>query len=277
MKSKDDGILVKIGKIVNLQLMLDTDINTLRSLSVIDLLTIDISIHKIRKSLKSISAILYLYEFQFDHSEFLNLKFNIKSLSKHTAFLRENFVYLQVFNKIEDELKAIDKSDLVELRTQFESKYNLMLPGNIVNEETIEKGNEAIFKITDAIQKLHINSERKLLKRRLSKNYQKTQKLYKKLNLHSSSEQYHQFRKWCKRFYFQKTAFKRLGLEKTSKQNKKLYKLTEYLGNEHDLQLFYHYISVHFTKLSKLTLSFFKRKTNNLRKKILELYPEINY
>ena len=277
MKFKDDGIFGKIGKVVSLQLMLEKDINILQPFSGDDLLNMDISIHKIRKSLKSISAILYLYEFQFNQLQFLSLKFSIKSLSKQYAGAREHFVNLQIFYKLEDKLKEIDKSNIAELRTQFELKYNLILQENRIGKEAILNGNEAILKINEAILNLPINSELKLLKNRLLKSYKKSQKLYKRLSLNSSSDQFHEFRKWCKRFYLQQAAFNRLGLNKTYKQNKKLYKLTEYVGKEHDLQLFIKYLSVHFVKLSQLSHSFFKRKTRKLKKKILILYPKIEY
>ena len=200
-----------------------------------------------------------------------------KSLSQQYAGAREHFINLQIFYKLEDELKDIDKSDIAELRSQFEMKYNLILQENMDRKEAIQKGNEAILKINEVILNLPINSELKLLKRRLLNSYQKSQKLYKRLNLHSSSDQFHEFRKWCKRFYLQQAAFNRLGLSKTYKHNKKVYKLTEYLGKEHDLQLFIEYLNVHFPKLSQLSHSFFKRKTKNLRKKILMLYPKIEY
>lgn len=277
MKFKDDGIFDKIGKVVSLQLMLEKDINTLQPFSGDDLLNIDTAIHKIRKSLKSISAILYLYEFQFDQSQFLDLKFSIKSLSKQFAGAREHFINLQIFYTLEDKLKDIDKNDIAELRAQFELNYNLILQENMDRKEAIQKGNEAIQKINEVLLHVPINSELKLLKRRLLNSYQKSQKLYKRLTLNSSSDQFHEFRKWCKRFYLQQAAFNRLGLSKTYKQNKKLYKLTEYLGKEHDLQLFIEYLNVHFTELSQSSHSFFKRKTKNLRKKIFMLYPEIEY
>ncbi len=88
MKLKNDSIFEKIGQTVSLNLMLVKDINTLNAISGEDLLNIDKGIHKIRKSLKSISAILFLYEFQFDQTLYVNWKFNIKSLAKQYEIVR---------------------------------------------------------------------------------------------------------------------------------------------------------------------------------------------
>lgn len=180
MKLKNDSIFEKIGQTVSLNLMLEKDINTLNAFSGEDLLNIDKCIHEIRKSLKSISAILFLYEFQFDQTLYLNWKFNIKSLAKQYEIVREHYVYLQIFSKVEDELKDVKKSDLVEIRNHLESKYNQILHNNFVTRENIRNWNEAILKIIEAIQNLHINSDLKLLKRRLLKSHQKSQKNYKK-------------------------------------------------------------------------------------------------
>lgn len=277
MKLKNRHNLDNIDKVVSLDLMLENDIISIQTISGKDLEIIDKSIHVMRKSLKSISAILFLYEFQIDQSQYLSWKAKIKSISKQYALVREYFIHLQTFNKVEDELRDIDKSDLVELRKQFESKYNEIVQRVIVDEETIQKGKEAILKIWEEIQNQHINSELILLKRRLLKSYQKSHKLFKKLNLNSSTEEFHEFRKSCKRFYLQHVAFNRLGFEKTSKQNKKIYKLTDSLGKEHDLNLLFEYLGAHFTELSQISQSFFIQKIRKFRKNNLNLYPKINY
>lgn len=277
MKSKHDCSFNKIGQVVSLNLMLDNDIRRLHSLLGTDFLNIDRIIHEIRKSLKSVLAILFFYEFQFDQTQYLSFKSNVKCLSKQYALYREHFVYLQTYHKVENELKDIDKNFLIDLRNQIESRHNSIVLENIVGKETIQKGIEAILKIIEAIQNLEVNSELKLLKRRLLKSHQKTQDIYKKLTLNSSSDEFHVFRKWCKRFYFQQAVFNRLGFTRTSKQNKKLYKITEDLGKEHDLNLFNQYLSVHFAELSKLSRSFFYKRIRKLRKSILMVYPKINY
>ncbi|MBC8005557.1 MAG: CHAD domain-containing protein [Verrucomicrobia bacterium] len=277
MKLKNNHILDQIGQVISLDLMLEEDIHTIHSISENDIQSINKSVHKLRKSLKSISAILFLYEFQIDQSQYLNWKSEIKSLSKQFSEVREYFIHLQTFKKVEDKLKDIDKSDLFEIRTQFESEYDQIVQRVTVREKTILKGKEAILKMCQEIQNRHIHSELKLLERRLLKSNQKAQKQFKKLSLNSSHNEFHEFRKSCKRFYLQHIVYNRLGFEKTSKQNKKLYQLTEYLGKEHDLNLLYEFLSIHFHELPPLSQSFFMHKIRKLRKNVFMLYPEVNY
>jgi len=277
MKSRNENGLEKDGELVSLKLALENDINKLNSFSFEDHLVIDRSIHKIRKSLKSISAILLLYEVQFDRVEYLNWKSLIKSLSKQFGVAREPFVHLHTFGKIEEKLKGFDSSNLYELRYNLDLQYNLVVNDLKNNQETIRSGKELILRLTEELSNLDINFRYKLLKRRLQISFQKSQLLFKGINLHSSVDEYHRFRKWCKIFYHQLLVLNRIGLEKTSKKYKKLYKLTEFLGNEHDLQVFYQYLTTHFPELSQLSETLFRLKIKKIRKKALALYPKISY
>lgn len=276
MNSKIDNGSDKNGKPVSLKLVLEKDINKLNSVSGEDHLNIDKSIHTMRKSLKSISAILLLCEVHFDREQYQNWKFDIKSHSKQFGMVREPHVYLQTFNQIEKKLKSLDNSNLHELRSNLELQYNLIVNDNKNRNETIQSGKESIIKLTEELINLDVNFKHKPLKKRLFISFQKSPKLYKKLSLSSSAGEYHRFRKWCKIFYHQQIILNRIGSEKTSKKNKKLYKLTEFLGNEHDLQVFYEYLSTHFPELSQLSEALFILKIKRIRKKALALYPKIN-
>lgn len=277
MNSKNENGLDKIGKSVNLQLMLEKDINTLHSFSGEDLSKIDKSIHKTRKSLKSISAILLLYKVQFGKLQYLSSKSFIKTIAKQFGVVREPYVYLQTFNQIEDKLKEFDISNLDELRCHLELQYNLIVKDNKIDKERIQQGNESIVKLTETLNNFHVNFKFKPLKRRLLISFQKSKRLFKMLNLNSTAGEYHAFRKWCKIYYFQQAALNRIGSVKTSRKNKKLFKLTEYLGKEHDLQLFYQYLTAHFPELSQLSEALFRLKIKRIRKKVLMLYPKISY
>jgi len=276
MNSKIDQDPDKNGKPVSLKLVLGKDINKLNSISDEAFLNADKSIHTIRKSLKSISAILLLCEVHFDREQYMSWKSDIRSLSRQYGALRAPYVYLQTFKQIEEKLKSFDNSNLYELRYDLELQYNLIVNDIKNTKETIQQGKESILRLTEELSNLDVNFKHKPLKRKLMINFQKSQRLFKELNLTSSAEEYHRFRKWCKIFYHQRLVLNQIKSEKTSKNDKKLYKLTEFLGNEHDLQLFYQYLSTHFPELSQLSEALFRLKIKRLRKKALALYPKIS-
>jgi CHAD domain-containing protein len=277
MKSSYEENLSKTNYPVSLKLILEKEMHVLRPLTDTDLVLFDKYIHDMRKSLKSISAILLFYKAQLNQRQFTSLKLSIKSLAKHYAAVRESYVYLQTLNKIETELKDLNENYLYELRNQLELNYNSVLKEYINSEKAIQFGNEGIIKIKEGINQININIEPKFIKKRLSKNYLKVERIFKKLNTKSSPDEYHKLRKYCKYLYYQQVMLNNIGIEETSKQNKKLFKLTEYLGNEHDLELFYQYLEIHFAELSHITYRYFRSKIKRLRKKVVSQYPLVNY
>jgi len=64
-------------------------------------------------------------------------------------------------------------------------------------------------------------------------------------------------------------------LKVKSKENDKLHKLVGYLGDEHDLQLFYQGLKVHFAYLSEKVKPIFNLKIKSLRIKILKLSLQV--
>ena len=277
MISKIDGGLNKDGKPFSLKLVLEKDINKLNAVFGDNHLNIDKSIHSIRKSLKSISAILLLCEVHFDRAQYSTWKMRIKSLSKQYGLIREPFVYLQTFNRLEKKLKNFDEINLCDLKNNLESQYDLIL-NDIKNKEgTIQTTKESIIQLTQELSNLDITIKNKPLKRRLLISFNKSQRLFKNLKPGSTANKYHQFRKWCKIFYYQQTVLNGIESVKRSGKYKKLYKLTELLGNEHNLQLFYQYLSTHFPELSKLSEAVIRLKIKRIRKKALNLYSKICY
>jgi len=276
MNSKTDKGLDIDGKPVCLKSLLEKDINKLNSVSVEDHLTFDKSIHTIRKSLKSISAILLLCEIHFDRVQYLTLQSSIKSLSKKYGEGRDHCVYLQTFSQIEQKLKSYDNSNLNELRYNLELQYNLIVNDIKNKDETDHSGKESITKLTEELSTLDFNFGHKSLRRRHIISCQKTRRLFKKLTLYSSAGEYHRFRKWCKIYYHQQIILDRIASKKTPGKYSKLYKLTELLGDEHNLQVFYQYLSMHFPELSQLSEALFRLKIKRLRKKALAIYPKIS-
>ena len=122
-----------------------------------------------------------------------------------------------------------------------------------------------------------IYSDIKLLNKSVLNTFKKSKKLYLKLSLSSTSEDFHKFRTCCKDNYLQQSVLILNKLRNPSNHIKSLYKLTEYLGQEHDLQLFKDYLKMHFPELSKLSNSFFNLRIKKLRIKIMKLFPNIKY
>lgn len=276
MKAKYGSGLSQIDLPINLKVLLKNNINTIITFSGENLLNIDKSVHEIRRSLKAILAILLLFKVQFDRVQYLNWKSYFQSFLKQFAASRESFVFLQTLKKIENELKELNEIQFNELRNHLEIAYRLLVKENIKLKEVIGKLNGSIIKISATINNSSVYSDLRSLKNSYKKTFQKTKQWFKKLTLDSSMEDFHKFRKWCKFFYFQQIVLLNLDLEKVSlKENKKILKLSEFLGDEHDLQVLLQYLRINFTDLYEKAKPILLLKIKILRKKVLLLYPKI--
>jgi len=258
-----------------LRLILERDVNVIQSFSKQSLLPYDRTIHEIRKSLKSISAIFLLYKHKFKRLEYFRLRYLIRSLSKRYGLVRESYVYLQTYKNSKERLNLSDCSDLEELRTHLELKYKQIAEadenGIGYNRPMVEE----FILLTDAIAGLDLNAGHRHLKKRIEAKYKTSKRLFDKLKLSSSHEEFHQFRKCTKQLYLQQAALKHTGFPKIVKHPNLLFKVTEYLGKEHDLQMFYEYLNIYFVGLTPEAKPFIKYKINKIRKKILKQYPQI--
>jgi hypothetical protein len=190
--------------------------------------------------------------------------------------MRDSYVYLQIYDQIHDQLKSDDKNCLLELRNHLDLKHKSEVFENKSLYETFIQLNRTTNLVYIEMTQSCIHSKMKELNKAKSKTFQKTRVLLNSLNFSSSSVDYHKARKWCRYYYYQEDIFNDSDFEKVSlEQKNKIHKLTEYLGNEHDLQLFYNYLSLNFTNASGQLQPYLFSKINRLRKKILTLYPDI--
>jgi CHAD domain-containing protein len=275
MKQMNENDLAHTGKKVSFRMMLERDIAFLSSISREDHIPDHRSIHEIRKSLKSVSAIFFLFKPKFDQLEYIRLKGIIKTISKQYGQLREPYIRMKTCENICDRIKVLESNILVEFKIHFIKQYHTCIDAKIVVLAAIRQTNERIDEVIEVIMNSDHQAEPEFLRRRLMKSYQKGRKCMIKLKHSSSSNKFHEFRKWCKILYLQQTAISKTGLQKTSQQKKKLYKLTEYLGKEHDFQQFYEYLNIYFVGLTPVIEPSVRVHILSLRKRILNLAPRL--
>lgn len=274
MKKKNDCNLKRIDKPICLRLLLKNDIKRLNALSAENLSDIDKSVHEIRKFLKTTLSLLLLYRTKYVWDQYPVWKSYFKRISKQYAAIREFYVYKQTFNKIIGNIKYLDNKFADELAQHFELKDESKIEKDVNIKETIRQLNESALEISTTLENLDFKNS--LLKKNYTRTFRKTKKLFKNLTLNSPSADYHKFRIWCKNFYLQHSALHSLGLQmKPSCKAKKIDKITEYLGDEHDLELFYQYMRKNSMKFSNNVNLYFLVKIKKLRSKAIHQYLKI--
>ncbi len=239
-------------------------------------LDVNQSIHEIRKCIKVILAIIILYKTNTDEAKYSQWKSYLKALKRQCASLRESYVNLQTFSKLEDELGELDKVHFGALGVILETKYNSLVAGNQRIKSILKQLHNSIDKIALAFNESSVNSDLEILQKRHKKTLQKTKQLFEVLTINSNANDFHRLRRWLRYFYLQESIFEREGFLKiSSKKNKLLHELNDYLGEEHDLQSFFQYLKGNFRSLSKRAEPIFIERIDKLRKKILKQFPAI--
>lgn len=261
-----------------IQWLLKNDIHKLMAVSDDPGDDIDKSVHEIRKALKSILAILLLFKPMVDKNKYAIWRSDFKAISKQFASFREPYVLLQTFHKLKEDIANIDKIRFIELKKHFEAKHNELVKDNKDLVEAIKQLKNSVLSISEAIDSSNVYSDMKWFKKRYRKIFQKTRPLFHALTLDSSPEDFHEFRKVTRSLYFQQAAIKDLEPGKVSLTDaRKLHKLTEHLGNEHDLQLFYRYLKEQFPEMYENIQPFLLVRIKKLRKKAMILFPSLTF
>ena len=276
MKTNANCILSRNDFPISLEVLLEKKINPAWASANEGLPDIDKSVHKIRKSLRAMLAGLLLYTDKLKPAQYMSWEIYLKALIKQYATIRETYVNLQTFKEIEQQLKDLDQNSCIELGNYYESKYKLFVKENNRLDEIVKPLNKAFITISADIKNTPINSDISSLKKWHRKTFQKSKSLCDELTLSSSANDFHRFRKWARYFYFQQSLLDDAGLKKMNlKDNDKLHKLVAYLGDEHDLQLFYQGLKIHFAYLSEKTEPIFNVRIKRLRKKVLDLSLQV--
>jgi hypothetical protein len=261
---------------ISLHSMLRKEFSDLKTHSDDDQFDVNQNIHEVRKCIKAILAIIILYKTNTDEATYSQWKSYLKALKGQCASLRESYVNLQTFSKLEDELNELDKVHFDELGGILETKYKSLVTGNQRIKGILKQLHNSIDKIALAINQSSVNSDLEILQKRHKKTLQKTKQLFEVLTINSNANDFHRLRRWSRYLYLQQSIFEREGfLKVSSKKNKLLHELNDYLGEEHDLQSFFQYLKENFTSISKMAEPIFIEKIDKLREKILKQYPAI--
>ena len=198
----------------------------------------NLAVHEIRKSFKRLRALLYFYtDCPIDYPE--KLKQAIKNAGKYLSPIRESFVNIQIFDRISGGNNLVPERKIKQAKDVFTEKNRI-----IVTTEFIENG------LTKNILELMENFESefemlnrecpssKQQKEQLSISFSKSFEIYRQLETEFTPEKLHDLRKILKRLWYQIDYIKYLHPRYFRLKSDQLNKITEQLGDDHDLFIF---------------------------------------
>jgi len=250
------------------QIIKDTLISTLKDMQNREL-SLSKKVHTVRKMCKRSRAILQLVKpILKDPNSYQKENDFYKNMAKLLASSREAKVMADMFDMIIKNYK-LDIDEYIDIKKNLQK---IEAGEHIENEKALENLKSCKFAIETAIENIDrlILSEDSIYKLRIGyKNtYKKAQKYMKKAYKKLDIDAYHEFRKYAKYHMFQTDIVsKKSAFDK--KRVKKLKKLTDILGLEHDLTLFEEYLNKNHLlhPNAKALIPYINKEQKKLRKK----------
>jgi CHAD domain-containing protein len=198
----------------------------------------NLAVHEFRKSFKRLRALLFFYD---EHPEEFpaNYRNQIQKFCSFLAPLRESFVNIQIFERITTNNNFISDRKLKAAKDSLAEKNKTLIESEFLGEngcETIQTFIK-IFDLHPEIFGPGIPSMKQLMNQ-LSVSFLKSYSIHQRLTPLSEANEWHQLRKKLKRLWYQLDFVKFLHPRYFKLKSDQLNKITEQLGEDHDLQVF---------------------------------------
>jgi CHAD domain-containing protein len=236
----------------------------------------NLAVHEMRKTFKRMRALLRFYNaFPEEFSPDYNLQ--IKYFARALTHLRESFVNLQIFERITDGNKMLPERKIRAAREWFADK----------NREVVEKGFfaaegcDTIMKFTGTLAaqlidvSLPVPSQLQFTTE-LEDSYLKSYQIYQELTVFSNPEMNHELRKKLKQLYYQFDFIRYVHPRFFRLKTDQLNKITEQLGEDHDLHVFLVELKSGFLNFDNIDLQILENQVQRHRElNLMKLTPRL--
>lgn len=197
-----------------------------------------VAVHEVRKSFKRIRALLRFYPKEFvDYSN--QLKHDVAGFGRSLSSYRNACVNLQIIDRIGKETPNIPEKKIKEIKDLLQATCK-----GLLDNEVIQPG------VRLQIQNYFRNREKEVQQNIQQLNwedtaeqyinsYRKCVESYQTEGLFEDSEALHDLRKRLKVVYYQTNFLKCRNARYFKSRSDQLHSITELLGDEHDLYIFY--------------------------------------
>jgi CHAD domain-containing protein len=236
----------------------------------------NLAVHEMRKTFKRMRALLRFYNaFPDEFSSDYNLQ--IKYFARALTHLRESFVNLQIFERITDGNKMLPERKIKAAREWFADK----------NREVVEKGFfaaegcDTIMKFTGTLAaqlidvSLPVPSQLQFTTE-LEDSYLISYQIYQELTVFSNPEMNHELRKKLKQLYYQFDFIRYVHPRFFRLKTDQLNKITEQLGEDHDLHVFLVELKSGFLNFDNIDLQILENQVQRHRElNLMKLTPRL--
>lgn len=234
-------------------------------------------VHELRRGFKRLRALLRLF-IEIPESDALQLSEDIRNFGKLLAPLRESAVNLELFDREITTNTLLPEKKIKVARELLSDKNKLLLErgfweNNLHNTvRTFFDGFEEVLKMNNSELPGKIN-----ICREISRSYITSYHLFSQMSDNPHPEEFHNLRKKLKRLWYQLDFIRFLHPRYIRLKTAQLNKITNQLGDDHDLHVFSEDILNTKYGFSEEELLIVKNQVENLRElNQLKLQPRLN-
>ncbi len=198
----------------------------------------NLSVHEFRKSFKRMRGLLHFYDDQPD--EFvLECRAKIKEFGSFLSPIRESFVNIQLFDRILVGNQMVPEKKIKAAREILVEKNRELIEGQFLTETGSEQIHDFIQNIDDKTKRFGSGRPSVYrLEEQVGISFRQSYEIYQLIDFYSDASRFHALRKKLKRLWYQIDFLKFMHLRYFRMKSDQLNKITEQLGEDHDLVVF---------------------------------------
>ena len=198
----------------------------------------NLSVHEFRKSFKRMRGLLHFYDNQPD--EFvLECRRKVKEFSFFLSPIRESFVNIQLFDKIIVGNQLVPEKKIKAAREIMAEKNRLLIDDGFQAENGCEEINTFIKNINEKIKRFGSGRPAIVqLEEQVCISFLQSYNAYITIGIDAEPSEFHELRKKLKRLWYQLDFLKFMHPRYFRMKSDQLNKITEQLGEDHDIAVF---------------------------------------
>ncbi len=236
----------------------------------------NLAVHEMRKSFKRLRALLLFYD---EYPEEFPQEFciQIKNYGRLLSAMRESYVNIQIFERLTENNNLIADRKIKTAKEKLQAKNREIIDNSFFGSEDFKN----LLLFTKALEqqvfRMEIDRPSQIqLAKQLVISYQKAYDCYQIIGNDSDGDEIHNLRKKLKRLWYQFDLIQYLHPRYFRLKSDQLNKITEQLGEDHDLFVFLNDLQIDNLGFEASEIEIIGNQVEHLREiNLLKLNPRL--
>jgi len=236
----------------------------------------NLAVHEMRKSFKRLRALIQFYD-EYPEEFPQEFSFQIKNYGRSLSTMRESFVNIQIFERLSASNNLIAERKIKAAKERLLVKNREIINNSFLSSEDFFSLRRFIEDLEKQVVRMEIDRPSQLqMSKQLVISFQKAFDCYQLIGGGSDGEEIHNLRKKLKRLWYQFDLIQYLHPRFFRLKSDQLNKITEQLGEDHDLFVFLNDLKVDNLGFDDSEIEIIENKVQHLREiNLLKLNPRL--